>query len=152
MIVFDANVLIYSMDDSNLVKHRLALEWFAAHLADPEPPALMWQVACETLAWLRKRESQGRLTSTQVESEARRILGAFLLIMPDPRVLDVSLPLKRRFKLSHWDSLLLGACIVAGVDTLYSEDMSHNGVYDSVTVINRSPPVERITSLRSLPC
>jgi predicted nucleic acid-binding protein len=48
--------------------------------------------------------------------------------------------LTRRYSLSHWDSLLLGACIAAGVDTLYSEDMSHNGVYDSVTVINPFKP------------
>ncbi|HTN00543.1 MAG TPA: hypothetical protein VL132_01625, partial [Planctomycetaceae bacterium] len=55
---------------------------------------------------------------------------------PHPDAISISIDLTRRYTLSHWDSLLLGACIVAGVDTLYSEDMSHNGVYDSVTVIN----------------
>lgn len=41
-----------------------------------------------------------------------------------------------RFQLSHWDSLLLAACLEAGVDTLYSEDMQHGHDYDGVTVIN----------------
>lgn len=136
MIAFDANVLIDSMDDSNLVKHERALEWFTERLADPEVPALMWQVACETLAWLRRREAQKLLTGIQVESEIRQILSTFPVLIPTPEVLDASLALKNRYTLSHWDSRLLGACIVAGVDTLYSEDMSHNGVYDSVTVIN----------------
>jgi len=32
--------------------------------------------------------------------------------------------------------MLVAACIDAGVDTLYSEDLGHGTEYDSVTVIN----------------
>lgn len=136
MIAFHANVLIYSMDDSDAVKHRQSLEWIREHLNDPEPPVLMWQVACETPTWFRKRQSQRLLTGDRVNSEIRRIVATFPLVMPEPEVLDGALALKGRYHLSHWDSLLLAACILAGVDTLYSEDMSHSGKFDSVTVIN----------------
>ncbi len=38
--------------------------------------------------------------------------------------------------LSHWDRMLIAACIDAGVRTLYSEDLGDGVAYDSVTVIN----------------
>ncbi len=41
-----------------------------------------------------------------------------------------------RLSLSHWDSMLLAACIEAGVDTLYSEDLDAGTTYNTVTVIN----------------
>ena len=36
---------------------------------------------------------------------------------------------------SHWDSMLL-ACVAAGVDTLYSEDLDAGMTYETVTVVN----------------
>ena len=48
----------------------------------------------------------------------------------------MSFDLTARYSLSHWDSLLVAACIEAGIDTLYSEDMGDGAVYDSLTVIN----------------
>lgn len=48
----------------------------------------------------------------------------------------MSFDLTSRYSLSHWDSLLVAACLEAGIDTLYSEDMGDGAVYDSLTVIN----------------
>ena len=47
----------------------------------------------------------------------------YTLVTPEPQVLDRALDLADRFNLSHWDSMLLAACVEAGVDTLYTEDM-----------------------------
>ena len=58
------------------------------------------------------------------------------LILPTPDVLDKSLDLSSRYSLSHWDSMLLAACIEAGVDTLYTEDLGAGVTYDSVTIVN----------------
>ena len=51
-------------------------------------------------------------------------------------MLRKSLDLSSRYSLSHWDSMLIAACIDAGVRTLYSEDLGDGVAYDSVTVIN----------------
>ena len=37
---------------------------------------------------------------------------------------------------SFWDSMLLAACVAAGVRTFYSEDLGAGAQYESVTVIN----------------
>jgi predicted nucleic acid-binding protein len=96
----------------------------------------MWQTACETLSWLRRRKSEGRLTAEDVSSRFYALLAAYPLICPNAGVLEMSFELQKHHSLSHRDSLHIAACVAARIDTLYSEDMSHGATYDSVTVIN----------------
>lgn len=51
-------------------------------------------------------------------------------------MIPISLGLTSRHSVSHWDSLLIAACIEANVDTLYSEDLGDGEQYDTVTVVN----------------
>ncbi len=45
--------------------------------------------------------------------------------------------LARRYKLSHWDSLIVAAALLAGCEKLYSQDMQHGQVFDEqLKVIN----------------
>ena len=60
----------------------------------------------------------------------------FPLVMPIPQVADRALDLAGRFSLSHWDSMLLGACKEAGVTTLYTEDMGAPTSYDGIHLVN----------------
>jgi predicted nucleic acid-binding protein len=42
-----------------------------------------------------------------------------------------------RYQLSHWDSLIVAAALLADCETLYSEDLQHRQVFDDrLTVIN----------------
>ena len=56
--------------------------------------------------------------------------------MPTASVLDRALELTGKYSLSHWDSMLLGACLEAGVDTLYTEDMGAPTAYDGIRLVN----------------
>jgi predicted nucleic acid-binding protein len=153
MIAFDANVLIYSFDDTEPLKHTAALDCLAAHTEESNHLRLIWQVACETLAWLRKRQSEGVYTAEEVQRTFRNILATYPLVLPTPEVLTTSFELRNRHSLSHWDSLLLAACISAGIDTLYSEDMSDGMLYEFVSVINPLPSstdIEQATSTRRI--
>jgi predicted nucleic acid-binding protein len=47
----------------------------------------------------------------------------FPVALPTLGVVDRALDLTGRYSLSHWDSMLLGACLEANVNTLYTEDM-----------------------------
>ena len=57
-------------------------------------------------------------------------------VLPKQSVLSASLTLSGRYSLSHWDSLLIAACLEAGVDTLYTEDLQDGATYDRLTVVN----------------
>jgi predicted nucleic acid-binding protein len=67
---------------------------------------------------------------------AQDILAALRLIVPSPKVLELSTRLSQRYSLSHWDSLLVAAAIETGVDTLYTEDLQAGAQYETVKVIN----------------
>ena len=60
----------------------------------------------------------------------------FPLQVPSAASFKTSFDLRSRFSLSHWDSMLLAACKEAGVDTLYSEDMSAGTDYDGLVIVN----------------
>ena len=64
------------------------------------------------------------------------LLDGFPLVSASTDILLQSLELCSRYSLSHWDSLLLAACLEAGVETLYSEDLQDGANYGDVRVVN----------------
>jgi predicted nucleic acid-binding protein len=90
----------------------------------------------EFLACLRKAERKGLLTGAQVKVNFGEVLQLFSLKFPTAKVFERGFLLHERYSLSHWDSLLIAACLEAGVTRLYSEDMQHGADYDGVNIVN----------------
>ncbi len=135
MNAVDTNILVYAVDADEPEKCRKARD-FLRQLGQSEPPCLMWQVAGELLACLRRWEERRGFDSTTTRRYFELISGNMQLVMPSPDVANVSFDLIRRFSLSHWDSMLVAACIQSGIEILYSEDLQDGMTYDSVTVHN----------------
>lgn len=136
MITFDTNVFVYAVDANEPRKQSIARQLIDTALDDGEEIALLWQVACEFLACLRRWQNDGRMTEDEVGTHIRRIIMLFGIQIPSRSVIESSLKLHERYSLSHWDSLLLAACIDAGVATLYTKDLDAGTAYESVSVIN----------------
>jgi predicted nucleic acid-binding protein len=136
MNAVDTNVFIYSIDRRDLAKRAKARDLLRHLRSTPPTTVLLWQVAGEFLNQLRTWQHQGELTP----SDVRRYLGFFRrffpLTLPTVGVMDRALELADRFSLSHWDSMLVGACIEAGIDTLYTEDMGAPMHLDGVQLVN----------------
>lgn len=135
MNAVDTNVLIYSLDDSELIKRGKARALLRQLRTSPESTVLLWQVVGEFLRQLRTWQDQGQLS----RARARRYLGLyrrfFTLTLPSAQVIDRALDLVDRHSLSHWD-MLLAACMEAGVNTLYTEDMGSPTRIESVQLVN----------------
>ena len=136
MNAIDTNVLVYSVDSDEPGKQAAAVGFLARINESTVPTVLMWQVAGEFLNCLRRWEQRGKVNPSDTDGLLVDILSGYELICPTPDVIDVALRLYARNSLSHWDSMLIAACVEAGVTTLYSEDMSHGATYDTVTVLN----------------
>lgn len=139
MIAIDTNVFIYSADNSDAAKHTIAKNLMLAR-ASTGDTVLLWQVASEFLRWLRRAVEKGDVSAIGADRAFCEVRDLFKLNLPSERVLDIAIDIYRRHSLSHWDSLLLAGCIDAGVDTLYTEDLSHGIVYDGVRVLNPFTP------------
>jgi predicted nucleic acid-binding protein len=136
MNAVDTNVLIYFVDFDEPVKRAKAVELLERLGEQKSETVLPWQVAAEFLSCLRRWEHEGKINRDDTLQHLTQLESMFPLVFPSQSVLRLSLDLSSRYSLSHWDSMLLGACIEASVDTLYSEDMDAGATYDSVTVIN----------------
>ena len=53
------------------------------------------------------------------------------------QLLDQAAALAIRYQLSPWDALIVASALLAGCDSLYSEDFQHGQVFDErLTVLN----------------
>jgi predicted nucleic acid-binding protein len=136
MNAVDTNVYVYALDADEPAKQGKAVELFDRLMLRRAETVLVWQVASEFLGQLRKWQSQGRLTSAEVEAAFHRARSMFPVRTPSEAVWQISFELRARFSLSHWDSMLLAACKEVGVTTLYSEDMAAGTDYDGLTIVN----------------
>lgn len=136
MIAFDTNIYIYTLDSDAPGKRDTAIAMLQSDSGTQPLRPLLWQVACEFLAFLRSQQSKRRIDGAAVFLEMRNLLDNHELIRPRGEIIHRSMDLASRYSLSHWDSLIIAACIDARIETLYSEDMSHETTYDTVRVVN----------------
>jgi predicted nucleic acid-binding protein len=55
----------------------------------------------------------------------------------DVATIRKAIDLAKRYSLSHWDSLIIAAALLADCQTLYSEDFQHGQLFDNqLTVQN----------------
>jgi len=136
MNAIDTNVLVYSFDTDDPARQQQAVKLIDQLSANPDDTVLPWQVIVECLACLRRWVDRRRLSASDVDQHMADVSILFPVTIPSINMIPISLGLTSRHSLSHWDSLLIAACIEANVDTLYSEDLGDGEQYDTVTVVN----------------
>ena len=136
MNAVDTNVFVYFVDRDEPSKRAKAVELLNRLAQENVETVLLWQVASEFLNCLRRWENAGRISRQEVQENFSRLEAMFHCIPPTPSVLRKTFDLISRYSLSHWDAMLVAACIEAGVHTLYSEDLTSGTKYDSVAVVN----------------
>jgi predicted nucleic acid-binding protein len=131
MIAIDTNVLIYACDQSDTRRQSVALDL----IPGATEGVLLWQVACEFLSASRKLGKQG-FTATQAWNRLAEFRDVFPLVLPGAANLTHARELHESRGVSLWDALILAACVEAGVDILYSEDVPGLQTFEAVRVIN----------------
>ncbi|MDP9193721.1 MAG: PIN domain-containing protein [Acidobacteriota bacterium] len=131
MIAVDTNILIYACDQSEPRRQSIALDL----IANCTDGVLLWQVACEFLAASRKLSKQG-FTSTHAWNRLAEFQDVLPLVLPVATNLEHAKELNVTHAVSLWDALIIAACVEAGVDVLYSEDLPGLSTFETVRVIN----------------
>jgi predicted nucleic acid-binding protein len=131
MIAVDTNVLIYACDQSDPRRQKIALDLIAASTDG----VLLWQVACEFLSASRKLSKQG-FTPAQAWKRLAEFQDLLPLVLPTDANLTRAKDLHISRGASLWDALILSACVEAGVEILYSEDVPGFEGFENVRVVN----------------
>ncbi|MBW4619840.1 MAG: PIN domain-containing protein [Cyanosarcina radialis HA8281-LM2] len=130
MNAVDTNILIYINDLRDRDKQEAAISLVSAMTEG----VLLWQVACEYLAASRKLESLG-YDRAQAYQYIRDLQQVWYTALPTWSVIDRAENLMSRFSLSHWDSMIIAACLEANVQTLYTEDLGYSNI-DGLGIVN----------------
>jgi predicted nucleic acid-binding protein len=136
MNAVDTNVLVYAVDSAEPAKSKIALDLLTSLASQELPLVVPWQVAAEFLTCLRRWETAGKIGRQETQAYLSRFVLQLPIVYPTANSLAIALDLCDKHSLSHWDSMLIAACIEAGIETLYSEDFSHDVLYGSVRVLN----------------
>jgi predicted nucleic acid-binding protein len=111
-------VLIHACDARDPAKQERPVELIGQRAQG----VLLWQVCCEFLAASRKLGPQG-FTLKAAWERLDEFAALLPIVPPSPPGLGVARQLSVERSVSLWDALLIGACVEAGVRTLYSEDL-----------------------------
>jgi predicted nucleic acid-binding protein len=130
MNAVDTNILIYVNDPRDPSKQQIAVS-LVSTLTDS---VLLWQVACEYLAASRKLEPLG-YDRAQAYQYIRDLQQVWYTALPTWSLIDRAQDLMNRFSLSHWDSMIVAACLEASVQTLYTEDFGYS-IIDGLAIVN----------------
>ncbi len=123
----DTNVIVYAQSDDG-EKTAKAIQVLEGDVV------ISTQVVNETISVLTRKHGFSLADAHQI---ATQLLLACEVVALDADTIREAIRLAARHQLSHWDSLIVSAALLASCDTLYSEDMQHGQVFDErLTVVN----------------
>ncbi len=129
----DTNVLVYAHDRGAGERHARAKE-LLARLWRGRVGVISTQVLQELYVNVRRKAK-----NPIAPEEARRLVedyGRWELVTNSAATILGALDVEQRYSVSFWDALIIQAAKEAGVERLYSEDLSHGQIYDGVQVVN----------------
>jgi predicted nucleic acid-binding protein len=136
MNAVDTNILVYSIDKREPIKQAKAAALLHGLIASKATTVLPWQALAESVNQLRRWKDLGILTEAEFSQHLLSWRSMFPIAFPAIAVLDHALDLAKRYSLSHWDSMILGACKEAAVTMLYTEDMGAPRLIDQIQLVN----------------
>lgn len=131
LVALDTNLFIYAIDARYPSKRSRVL----AILESDERKVLLHQVAAEFIAAIRKLPS-GTITSQQGWIELGRFRRVMRLTLPSEGIWARVEDLHVNKQVSFWDAMIIAACLDAGVERLYSEDLPGRVSGMGVDIVN----------------
>ena len=131
----DTNVLVYAEDHGEPEKRAIALNLLADHIASDDI-VLSAQVLNEFYVTVRRLKRP--LDAVQALNALEQ-LAAFPVVPVTADLVVAAAVASERYRISHWDALILETARAAGCTVVFSEDL-HERDYDGVRVVNPFQP------------
>ena len=128
----DTNIFVYSLDETDARKHRIATE-LIDRLVEDQTGCISYQIVQETMnVMIRKLDA----TPERVQRVLDDTLEPLWQVYPSLDLYKRGLGLQARYGFSFYDSLIVAAALEADCDRLYTEDMQHGQGIDGLTIEN----------------
>ena len=130
----DTNILIYSVDNLELIKKPLSLGLVNEAVVSGQG-AISWQVLQEFLN-VATRKFATAFTPEDLDEYLKKILNPLCKVYPDLYLYQDALSLIETTNYSFYDSLILASAIKAECSILYSEDFQAGQVINGLKIVN----------------
>ncbi len=130
---FDTNVLVYLFDADSPDKRKKARALFQRH-TEAGDILLSTQVLQEFYVVATRKLA--RPLDAAAAAEAVSSFAELPLVQIDGELIVSAIHRSRNNQLSFWDALIVQAAIEGRASTLYSEDMQHGQMLNSLRVVN----------------
>lgn len=130
---FDTNVLVYLFDADSSDKRKKARALFRKH-SEAGDILLSTQVLQEFYVAVTRKLA--RPLEVAAAAQAVSSFAELPLVQIDSKMILSAIHRSRNNQLSFWDALVVQAAIEGHASTLYSEDMQHGQMLDTVRVVN----------------
>ena len=130
---FDTNILAYEFDERESQKRAIAIE-----LINEWRPSGRMIISTQVLQELYVVLTQKLKPSLKedVAEEVIRNYSRLDVVILEPSLILEGVSIKRRYKISFWDSLIVAAASYAGCRMLFTEDLSHGMKIAGVEIVN----------------
>lgn len=127
----DTNVLLYSVDDNDLRKQRIAGD-LIEKLGRSKTGVLSTQVLLEFAYNLTRKYKVNRINASLMTSAYAQ----WPVVDSDVSLVLQALARSAEHQLSIWDAMVIEAALRAEAQTLYTEDLTHGQCFGTLTVVN----------------
>ena len=133
LVFLDTNVLLYGVDDQDLVKRDRARAWIAA----------CWTRRCGRISTQvlndfyvnARRKFPSAVSAGDARAEVRRYQHWQPWTIDQPTV-EIAWAVESRYGLHYWDALMVAAAQQQGCEVLLTEDLQHGQTIDGLRVQN----------------
>lgn len=133
-IFLDTNILIYSYDNSNEVKHKIAFDLISS-LLSTEDIFISTQVINEFIVVMTKKVKYP-LSVAEVKEIVMKFENNYEIRETTIADINRALSIYNNHKFSYWDSLVVATALNTGSEILYSEDLQHGMIINSLKILN----------------
>jgi predicted nucleic acid-binding protein len=130
---FDTNVLVYLFDASAPRKKARAQDLLKQAVG--EGLALLSTQVLQEFFVAVTRKLSAPLRHEQAERAVRN-LAKLPTVSVDAEMILQAIATMRRYRLSFWDSLIIQAALHGGATMLYTEDLQHGQVIETLSIEN----------------
>jgi len=130
---FDTNILAYEFDKSEHRKQALVVD-----LINEWRPSGRMIISTQVLQELYVVLTQ-KLKPALKEEIAEEIIQNYSkldIVIIDPSLILNGIGIKRKYKISFWDALIVAAAQRAGCKILFTEDLSHGMEIAGIEIVN----------------
>jgi predicted nucleic acid-binding protein len=133
--VLDTNILVYAASrlPEDAPKHETALR-----LVDEARFGLSGQVLQEFFVAVTRKVKAPMAALDALEWVDR--FAEFPVVPVDAALVRAGIQLSERYRISYWDGAVIAAAERLGATAVFTEDLNHGQLYDTVRVINPFRP------------